>query len=891
VAYTPGFVGRTAELQQLRSAFASAAAGQGRLVMIAGEPGIGKTALCEQLADDVVGEGGQCLVGHCYEEGSLSLAYLPFLEALHAYVKDRQVTDLRRELGTGARDVARLVPELCERLRLELRPAGDPADDRWHLLSGVSEFFRNIAASRPLVLILEDLHDADHGTLDLLLQLGRSLRTMRVLVLGTYRDMQVDRSHPLSGSLADLRRLARLQRITLRGLVTAEIEQLLREMQVPYAAGRLAAAIHRQTEGNPLFVQEVARYLVEQAGDDDVQSTLDRLPEGLRDVIGKRLSSLSTGTNRVLTAAAVIGREFRLDVLEQVVPGSDEERYLALEEAISSAVLEDCSTVSASPTYRFTHALFRQALYEELIAPRRNRLHQQVARALEVVYGYRTMDHAGELAEHYAFCSDPEELAKAVTYGELAAKRAANVYAYAEAARLLGRALEVQELLAPGDRARRCDLLLALGEAMLPIEQPGRVARTVAAEAFAAAIEIGDSRRAALAGVQALQALYRAVGMTDGFAMPEVRQWLEQTDPHAAAETAERVYLDCCWGLHMLMAGDISGGGARLHTALEEAATSGNRAAYRTAAAFGVTLLQGLRDRELVERLALELLEDGPPSLLLTLATIFMSRGDRDRAVAILHEGRSEGGGSDLAASLVSRAADVWRAYFEGELEQAAVLGEQVLRDAREAGAGVAASGATVHGLSARSLFYLGRRTGITFDGFGTSRGSLAVKAVALAFVGRCDEVAAIRARFENIEDDDDETSLIILGHLLEASIQCGDTATLAILVRRLSPLADRLQRFDLVSFGRLLGEASVLLGNLHDAHVYFRQALALCRRISLRPEMALIQLDLAELLMRQGGRDGAEALMHLEAAISELRDMRMVPSLERALSLRNQSG
>ncbi len=895
VVSAPAFVGRHAELQQLRSAFASAVAGQGRLVMVVGEPGIGKTALCEQLAESVVRDGGQCLVGHCYEEGSLSLAYLPFLEILHAYVNEREPADLRRELGAGASDVARLLPELCERLQVALRPPGDPAEDHWRLLSGVSEFFRNVAASRPLVLILEDLHDADHGTLDLLLQLGRILRTTRILVVGTYRDVEVDRNHPLSSSLADLRRLAPFQRIPVRGLGTAEIEQLLAKMQVPHATRGLTEAIHRQTEGNPLFVQEVARYLVEQRGSDGALTVLETLPEGLRDVIGKRLSSLSTATNRLLRAAAVIGREFRLDVLRQLVAESDEELFSALEAAISAAVLVDCSTIGATATYRFSHAFFRQALYEELIAPRRIRLHQQVARALETVYAHRSADHAAELAEHYSFCSDPDELAKAVAYGELAAKQAANVYAYAEAARLLRRALDVQELLAPEDRGRRCDLLLALGETMLPMDQPGRVARTVAAEAFETASRSGDSGRAARAGVQALQSLYRAVGMTDGFAVPEVRRWLEQVDPHISAGTPERVYVDCYWGVHMLTVGDFSAGQERLRTALDEATTSGDREAYRTAAAFAVTLLQALRDRELVEQLALELLDNGPPwprvetLCLLAMAGTFMSRGEPDRAATIFQEARAENAAGDVSAILLSEGAEVWRAFYDGRLEQAAALAERLMRKAEHAGAGLAASGSAVRGLWARALFYLGRATDVVVEGFGVGRGSQAVKAVVLSFLGQCDEVAAIRARFATIDDDDDDTSLVILGEILEACTRCGDVTTAEILVRRLSPLANRLQRTDLVSFGRLLGEASLLVGKPGHARRYLRQALELCRKISMRPEVALIQLDLAELLLDSHGEDDrAEALFHLEGAIAEFRDMAMEPSLERALSLKS---
>src|SRR5215213_6038282 len=201
-------VGREQELRQLQRAFDAAAAGRGALVMVVGEPGIGKTTLCEHLAAYASMHDGQVLVGHSYEEGSLSLPYLPFVEALRAYVLACEPGRLRAELGDGVGDVARIVPELRARLAVERAPPGDPEYDRYRLLQSVATFLCAIAAARPLLLVLEDLHDADKGTLDLLTHLARSLRDSRLLIVGTYRDVEVDRAHPLSGALAELRRAA-----------------------------------------------------------------------------------------------------------------------------------------------------------------------------------------------------------------------------------------------------------------------------------------------------------------------------------------------------------------------------------------------------------------------------------------------------------------------------------------------------------------------------------------------------------------------------------------------------------------------------------------------------------------------------------------------------------
>ncbi len=252
-------------------------------------------------------------------------------------------------------------------------------EDRWRLLEAISGFMRNASGRQPLVVVLEDLHWADWGTLDLLHHVARNLTGTRLLIIGTYRDVEVDRGHPLSGALADLRRSSAFLRIGLRGLSVDEVHRMMQQVRGQEIAWSRAEAIHRQTEGNPLFVQEVLRYLVEEGlwyakgaqwvrtDDGNPESGI---PEGLCDVIGKRLSRLSEATNRVLAIAAVIGREFRLDVLQQIAQVPQDELESALGESTRMAVLQEEARPGAIH-YRFAHAFFRQTLYEELSAPRR----------------------------------------------------------------------------------------------------------------------------------------------------------------------------------------------------------------------------------------------------------------------------------------------------------------------------------------------------------------------------------------------------------------------------------------------------------------------------------------------------------------------------------------
>lgn len=250
-------------------------------------------------------------------------------------------------------------------------PGTDPEQERWRLLHAVTSFLRNASLVQPLLIILEDLHWADRGTLDLLTHQVRNLQEMRLLVVGTYRDIELERGHPLSSTLAEFRRVSSFERILLRGLSAEEVQRMLGAITNQDISWSFAEAVHRQTEGNPLFVQEVVRYLADeglikreggrwrQTGPAPLEMSI---PEGLRDVIGKRLSRLSPGCNRALSIAAVIGREFMVQTLQAVAGVAEENVLVALEEALRVGVLQEESRPGVI-RYRFAHAFFRQTLY------------------------------------------------------------------------------------------------------------------------------------------------------------------------------------------------------------------------------------------------------------------------------------------------------------------------------------------------------------------------------------------------------------------------------------------------------------------------------------------------------------------------------------------------
>jgi serine/threonine protein kinase len=927
--YQRTFVGREHELQQLQTAYDAATSGQGALAMVVGEPGIGKTSLCEQLSTYATIRGGRTLIGHCYEEGSLSLPYLPFVEAMRSYVLAREPDGLRAELGTGAGEVARIVSEIRERLHIEPSPANpaDAEEERYRLFQGVSVFLRSAAAVQPLVIVLEDLHDADRGTLDLLVHLARNLSGTRLLLIGTYRDVEVDRAHPLSATLAELRRGGNFSRVLLRGLTADEVQRMMSQLSGQEVPWRLAEAVHRQTEGNPLFIQEVLRYLVEEGiikredghwrrADEDTPLELG-IPEGLRDVIGKRLSRLSAETNTMLATAAVMGREFRLDVLERVAGLDDETLEAALAEARSVAVVEERSAPGGSVSYRFTHAFFRQTLYEETIAPRRIRLHQQVARALEAVYGRRLEEHAAELAEHYAYSSYPADLAKAVSYGELAAQRAMNVYAYGEAERHLEQALKVQEVLDPDDKTKRCDLLLALGQTMLPAEEPARVV-DAAEPAFALAEEVADQDRAARASVLALDGFFREHQFTGVRDMSPVRPWIERADQSARDGTNERILTDAYVGLFNIGEVSPAAGHAFLRRAADAALVCDDNRTFFKVCGIAMGRLMSTRDRERVRSIADAVLSrprNGAESAdvgtsLIVAGEVLLEGGDRQGAELLETELEELARRTrDASVTVNAMAPEVRTASLDGRFEDVIALAAE----AERTGAQLGVFPVRILGLRARALVYLGRYDDAQnlphLRNIG-GRGGLAITSWVFAHVGKKHEASELRARFGNLGDPADETASTFLADLLESALLCESVREVSVLEEVLQGMAKYPKVVgSSLSWARILGGAATLLGERDKANEYYRLAITQCEGIHNRPELALTHLQVAELLLsasqgpddpgtgvrkrrsrkpRAGGvpapPEHDEAMRHLDIAIGEFREMQMRPALERAL-------
>jgi class 3 adenylate cyclase/tetratricopeptide (TPR) repeat protein len=470
------FVGRTEERRALADAVKAAAAGDRQMVLVAGEPGMGKTRLVTEASLEAHAAGATVLYGRCGEE--LGIPYRPITEALRHYVTACSPGQLSVHVETHGGELIRLVPDLARLVPGVPAPRNaEPDTERFVLFEAVAGLLSLAAQDGPVMLVLDDLHWADRATIALADHLMRWAEPMPLVLVGTYRDSDLTRTHPLSAALADWRRDQTVRRLALRGLSDADAVDL-----VGLAAGHelddagvaFAQAARRETDGSPFFLHETLRHLSEigalrqeEDGRWRYHGDLARLdiPESVREVIGRRVHRLSEGAARALEYASVIGRDFDLAVLARMLEEPADRVLAGLEEALEARLVAEVA--GAPGRFSFAHALVRQTLYEEFSAARRLTLHRRVAQTLEDVYGPDAGSHLPELAHHWLTAVPPAafdhaDRAKAVDYARQAARRAMDALAFEQAGGHCEAALQV---LTGDDVRLRCGVLVELGEA------------------------------------------------------------------------------------------------------------------------------------------------------------------------------------------------------------------------------------------------------------------------------------------------------------------------------------------------------------------------------------------------------------------------------------------
>ena len=463
-------VGRGRELTTLARLLEGARRGHSGIALVAGEPGIGKTRLLLELARRARADKWHVLLGRAYESEGMP-AYLPFSEALHDYLRTCRPDEVRAHLEGVTPDAFRLLPDVAGWLpasrvesgaRPPVRARRDPEAERYRLFESVCGVLLNIARSPPsgLLVCLDDLHWADPPTLQLVLHLARKLDEAPVVLVCSYRSTASGAGQPLLDALAELSRERLRQRLILNALSRDELGTLLTSLGGA-AAPAVVDSIHAQTGGNPFFVRELVRHLRDQGHDlarADLAAADWGVPEGVHQVIGKRLSRLSRQANQLLQASAVLGEPLTFNMLGAMLDLEPPPLLDALEETLRAGLLRE-----EGEQYHFSHALVRQTVYRGLAGARRQHLHLVAAAALERVQAPVLERHLGELAVHYARAGELADPDKAITYAERAGEAANAVFAYEEAASHWRAALQQMDRyqVAPERQAR---LLERLGD-------------------------------------------------------------------------------------------------------------------------------------------------------------------------------------------------------------------------------------------------------------------------------------------------------------------------------------------------------------------------------------------------------------------------------------------
>jgi tetratricopeptide (TPR) repeat protein len=862
-------VGRERELAQIAAALDGATAGRGQLVLLAGEPGIGKTSLADRAAALAAARGFTVLWGRCWEAGGAP-AYWPWLDTLGELARALDGATLTRVLGDGATLLGEIIPEVRARLPEAQVGAAPPVEEgRFRLWRAVSALLQEAAKAKPLFIVLDDLHAADQSSLSLLHFVARALRPMRVLLLGSYRDVEA-RMDAATGDL-----LARVGRegttLSLPRLDRAASARLVQE-RVGAVASEVEARVYDRSQGNPLFLGEILR-LWNELGDEAIEGVV---PSGVRDVIRQRLDRVGAETRALIDLAAVAGDAIDPPLLAAAA-GRDAGWVAAhLAEAARVGVI-----VERGGRRRFGHALFREELYRELPDADRRALHGRIADALERL----APAQQAELA-HHTLAGPPEMIGSAVDHAIRAAGRAQELLAYDEAVRTLVRArTAVTEAgNAPALRAR---VALALGQARIRRGEAG-AGKEDCREAATIARTLGDAELGAQAALT-----YGGVfvfGIVDPVLVGMLEESLEALPPGDSALRARLL--------------------ARLAAALQPSPRSGEpvtvaREAIATARRLGDPA--ALVDTMYTALAALMDIVDPAETLALNLELEALLLGGQDRErllrthlrLALCHLGMGEVEACDTRiASFEALAAELrapWYAWWAGMLRavRATMQGrfdeaDRLAAEARNRGRAAGQDAAERVWISNHeSRLRAAERHDEMLAWDPESRRSRAVINEAAAW--QAQGSAVLHARLEHPTEarmyidlvpqpilwGDNLFSLCLTG---EAVGVCGPGDLAASLYERLLPLRERCAVLGMSYMGwegpwaRKLALLAASLERWDAASAHFEAAIDCCRRLGARPCLARTEYEYGRALLASGDRERARTLIaSARAAADEL--------------------
>jgi class 3 adenylate cyclase/tetratricopeptide (TPR) repeat protein len=891
-ALEAGFVGREDERARLGEVGAAVQAGRRQLVLISGEPGIGKTRLATQVALEMHAQGAAILFGRATE--GLEVPYRAWAEALSHYVEHGPQPVLERHAERHGGELARLVPELAARVPgLPLPKQSDRETERYLLLAAAIGLLQEASSEGPLVIVIDDLHWADSQTLALLRHLVTSVVDAELLVLCTHRDSERARGNPLRQLLGDLRKEPGVERVGLQGFAADDVGALMRFVvggEPGEEETRLADQIIRDTEGNPFFVAEILRHLDESgalARDGLGRRGLTRsmndlgLPQSIREVVTSRIERLGDQSAELLSTAAVIGRDFDLDLLSRVVDRDQEQLLDLLEGAVAAALLHEGS----AGRFSFAHTLVNQTLYEQIGATRRAQLHRRIAETLEEAYGADPGDHANELARHWLRASPPREPLKAARYCRLAGERALAALAPEEGMNWFRRAIGLLDQASGVEPSERCDVLIGLGDAQRQVGDDTYCETLL--EAGEIAQELGDGERIVRAAVANTRGFASVVGKVDQRRVDSLEAALALCE-----EAKHRSCLLSLLAVELSYTGDqerrleLSGEAVRL------ARESGDRHSLAWALARRQIAIAapGTLSRRLAEAGELiSLAEELDDPMLRYWAHVWRAMdaievcdfetASRDREV---QEEIAEATGQPMFR-WVNTFAPVVLACMKGDFDRA----EELTNRSAELGS---ASGQpdvlTIYAGQIHAIRYEQGRLGEILEVqemaveetplLSAYSGALALSYCELEEI---DKARAILRRFaaDDFEINANLSSKNALCFMAEVAARVEEPEAALVLYDRLLPWRDQLSYTGITLFGpveRYLGLAAACIGRHDEAAEHFGRAAETCERIGAPTWLARTRHEWALMLKDRGGksdRERAQRLLSqaLEAAIA----------------------